>query len=165
MRHRILQSCLLLILTAFLAGCKSTNQEFSPGAGDSRIVGTWQLLERRFPRDSVYTVRQDTTISTRDTSFYVTKRYPTIPPQTLTFSSDGKLSASGTELTYYYPIRYFRVDSTLRDSLGVKLGVNLYITTNRANVPFQQRVEFLRDTLVLKQQCEQPCYLKFLRLQ
>lgn len=152
---------LFLVTTGLLVGCKDANQGFLPGAGDPRIVGTWQLYERRFPKDSTYSVRQDTTVIIRDTSYYTTKRYPVTPPQTLTFGSDGNLSASGSEMTYYYPIRYFRVDSTLRDSLG--LALNLYITTNRANIPFRQQVEFSRDTLVLRQRCEQPCYLKFLR--
>ena len=149
------------MISGFIVGCRDANQGFSPGAGDPRIVGSWRLYERRFPKDSTYSVRQDTTIIIRDTSYYVTKRYPATPPQTLTFGSDGNLSASGSEMTYYYPIRYFRVDSTFRDSLGVNL--NLYITTNRANVPFQQQALFSQDTLVLSQRCDQPCYLKFLR--
>ena len=148
-------------MTASLfVGCKDANQVFSPGAGDSRLVGTWRLHERRFPRDSTYSIRQDTTIIIRDTSYYVTRRYPATPPQTITFGSDGNLSASGSDMTYYYPIRYFRIDSTYKDSLGV----NLYITTNRANVPFRQQVKFSLDTLTLSQRCDQPCYLKFLRV-
>lgn len=153
---------LFWVITGFFVSCKDANQAFSPGAGDPRIVGTWQLYERRFPKDSTYSVRQDTTVIIRDTSYYATKRYPVTPPQTLTFNRDGNLSANGSEMTYYYPIKYFRVDSTRRDSLG--MGINLYITTNRANVSFQQRVAFSGDTLILRQQCEQPCYLKLLRV-
>ncbi len=152
---------LVLAIAGFVVGCKDANQAFSPGASDPRIVGNWRLYERRFPKDSTYSVRQDTTIIIRDTSYYVTKRYPATPLQTLTFGSDGNLSANGSEMTYYYPVRYFRVDSTFSDSLGVNL--NLYITTNRANVPFQQKIKFSQDTLVLSQRCEKPCYLKFLR--
>lgn len=151
---------LFLVVAGFFAGCKDPNQGFSPGAGDPRIVGTWRLYERRFPKDSTYSIRQDTTTIIRDTAYYVTKRYPVTPPQTLTFDSDGKLSANGTEMTYYYPIHYFRVDSTFQD----RLGVSLYISTNRANIPFRQQVAFVRDTLVLSQRCEKPCYLKFLRV-
>ena len=151
---------LLLIVSGFFTGCQDPNQNFSPGAGDPRIVGTWRLYERRFPNDSTYSIRRDSTAIIRDTSYYVAKRYPVSPPQTLTFGSDGKLSASGSEMTYYYPIRYFRVDSTFQDSLGV----SLFINTNRANVPFRQRVVFVRDTLVLRQRCSEPCYLKFLRV-
>ena len=160
MKNKVFLLSLFLLAAELVTGCKDKNAEFSPGTGDPRIVGTWQLYERRFPKDSTYSIRQDTTIIIRDTSYYVTRRYSTAPPQTLTFDNDGKLSASGSEMTYYYPIRYFRVDSTFQDSLGV----NLYISTNRANVPFRQRVEFLRDTLVLKQRCDQPCYLKLLRV-
>lgn len=155
-----------LLLPIFVAiawvfsSCKDANQGFSPGSGDPRIVGTWRLYERRFPKDSTYSVRRDTIVTTRDTSYYVTKRYPATPPQTLTFQPDGSLSASGTEMTYYYPIRHFRVESTLQDSLGV----NLYISTNHATLPLRQQVAFLADTLVLKQRCDQPCYLKLLRV-
>ncbi|MDB5239680.1 MAG: hypothetical protein JWP57_305 [Spirosoma sp.] len=160
MQHsRILLSLFLAIAWAS-SGCKDANQGFSPGPGDPRIVGTWRLYERRFPKDSTYSVRRDTITTFRDTSYYVTKRYPVTPSQTLTFLPDGSLSASGTEMTYYYPIRHFRVDSTFQDSLGV----NLYINTNHANVPLRQRVAFLNDTLVLKQRCDQPCYLKLLRV-
>lgn len=153
---------LFLVITGFFVGCKDVNQGFSPGAGDPRIVGTWRLYERRYPKDSTYSIRRDTVTIIRDTAYYVTKWYPVAPPQTLTFGSDGKLSASGSEMTYYYPIHYFRVDSTASDSLG--LGVNLYVSTNHANIPSRQRVAFVRDTLVLRQRCEKPCYLKFLRV-
>lgn len=155
---------LFLTVAGSSSGCKDADQAFSPGAGDPRIVGTWRLTERRFPKDSTYSIRRDSTVIIRDTSYYVTRRYPVAPPQTLTFGSDGKLSANGSEMTYYYPIRYFRVDSTVRDTLGLSL--NLYITTNRANVPFRQRVAFLQDTLALYQGCpgKEPCYLKFLRV-
>ena len=162
MRNNALILGLCLVIAGFVVGCKDSNQGFSPGAGDPRIVGTWRLYERRFPKDSTYSVRRDTTVIIRDTSYYVTKRYSGTPLQTLTFGSDGNLSANGSEMTYYYPIHYFRVDSTVQGSLGV----NLYITTNRANVPFRQQIEFSRDTLVLKQSCDinQLCYLKLLRV-
>ncbi|MBD2754742.1 hypothetical protein IC230_17690 [Spirosoma sp. BT704] len=163
-------------LACLLVQCKSTNGEFSPGAGDSRITGTWQLLERRFSKDSTFTIRvkrdslaiaQDTSKNKldsiyirRDTSFYTTRRYSRTPPQILTFDVDGKLTGSGTEMTYYSPIKYYNVDKTYADSLLI----NFFISTNRANVPFQQGVEFRKDTLVLKPRCDQPCYSKLLRV-
>ena len=156
---------IFLLLTGFPTSCKDSSPEFSTGTGDRRITGTWQLLERRFIKDSVYTVRIDTITTTRDTIFYATKRYPRTELQTITFGTDGKLSANGTEMTYYYPIRYFHVDSTFYG-----LGLNLYISTNRANVPFRQGLEFRKDTLVLLPQCfqdscNQGYFLKFLRAQ
>jgi hypothetical protein len=160
MKHYSLLLILFLAIVWAAPACKDAKQVFLPGPGDPRIVGTWRLYERRFPKDSTYSVRRDTILTTRDTSYYVTKRYLAIPPQTLTFQSDGGLSASGTEMTYYYPIRHFRLDSTFQDSLGV----NLYINTNQANVTLRQRVVFLDDTLVLKQRCDQPCYLKLVRV-
>lgn len=175
-------SLLIFFLAAagFVTGCKDTSPTFSPGAGDSRIVGTWQLHERRFPKDStyrvpayatrpdtvitnqdtVYTTRPDTLSVLRDTSFYVTRRYAGLRPQTLTFDSDGNLSTDGSEMTYYTPIRQFRVDSTVDEGLGI----NLFINTNGANVSFRQKVSFVRDTLILSQRCDQPCYLKLVRL-
>lgn len=159
MRNKGFLLGLFLVIVGFLTNCKDANQAFSPGAGDPRLVGTWQLHERRFPKDSTYSVKRDTVTTIRDTSYYITKRYPMAPPQTITFNPDGSLSASGSEMTYYYPIRYFRVDSTFPDSLSV----DLFITTNRAHVPFRQQVKFSRDTLLLQQRCSEHCYLKFLR--
>lgn len=161
----LLSSAFFVVLITLLAGCKDTYQNFSPGTADPRIVGKWQLVERRFQKDSSFTVRVDTINSRRDTSFMTTKQYPLPSAQTLTFGPDGKLSAGGSEMTYYYPINYFRVDSTYDG-----LGVTLFISTNRANVPFRQGLRFRRDTLVLlpncirRDQCDSTTYLKFIRL-
>lgn len=173
---------------SLLINCEDT-AEFSPGPADSRITGTWRLLERRYAIDSIYyridsvfvkgsfkidsvlvngSYKKDT-VFTKDRfvkdsikvtkSIDTTRRYAVVPAQTLTFGTDGKLSATGTEMTYYAPIRYFRVDSTSQDGLGI----NLFITTNRATVPFRQGVAFRGDTLLLLPRCERPCYSKFLR--
>lgn len=177
----------VLVIIGVVSACKEAEPGFSPGAVDSRITGTWRLVERRFQKDSAFsvlttttrqrrdsvlvtingqTVRKDTVINytdtifvRRDTSFYTTRRYPALPPQTLTFDPDGKVLAEGSEMTYFYPIRYFRVDSTFEG-----LGVNLYIYTNRANVSFRQGVAFQRDTLTLLPRCDQLCYLKLTRV-
>lgn len=167
---------LFLILAGLFSECKNNTVEFSPGAGDPRITGTWQLYERRFSKDSIYTIRvkrdslaivrdtskvkSDSIYIRRDTSFFTTKRYLSAPPQTLTFDTDGKLAGSGPEMTYYGPIKYYRVNKTYPDSLFV----DFFISTNRANVPFQQGLEFRKDTLVLKPRCDQPCYSKLLRV-
>ena len=173
----------LLLITLFMT-CKENSAEFSPGAGDARIMGTWQLVERKFPvnldsilidsflvkahyeidsvtKDSVF--RKDyykkTTVKlTR--SVDSTIRYPAAPSQTLTFSADGKLGANGSAMSYYYPIHYFRVDSTIQDGLGV----NLYINTNRATVPFRISLRFQGDNLLLLPRCERDCYSKFVRV-
>ncbi|MFD2938150.1 hypothetical protein [Spirosoma flavum] len=179
---------LTLLLASLLIKCKDTNNGFSPGPGDPRITGTWQLVERYFSKDSANSVltvnlvtrqdsilvtvgnqvvKRDTLITTydtiyvrRDTSFYTTKRYASIPPQTLTFDADGKLTASGSEMTYYNPIKYFLVDKTYPDSLFI----DFFISTNRANVPVQQGLEFRLDTLMLEPRCDQKCYSKFVRV-
>lgn len=172
----------LFLVTLFMT-CKETSTEFSPGAGDTRITGTWQLVERKFPvnvdsmlidsflvkahyeidsvtKDSVY--RQDyykKSVVKLTRSVDSTVHYPGAPPQTLTFGTDGKLSANGSDMSYYYPIHYFRVDSTIQDGLGV----NLYINTNRATVPFRISLRFQGDNLFLQPRCERSCYSKFVR--
>ncbi|MCX6213650.1 hypothetical protein [Spirosoma sp.] len=181
---------LTLLLACLLIDCKNNAASFSPGPGDPRLTGTWQLVERYFSKDSTksiltvnlnvrhdtiqvtvggQTVRKDTTITKldtifvrRDTSFYTTKRYPAVPPQTLTFGADGQLASSGTEMTYYRSIKYFRVDTTYPDSLFV----NFFISTNGANTPFQQRFVVQQDMLMLLSNCNQaqPCYSKFVRV-
>ncbi|MBD2703623.1 hypothetical protein IC229_23465 [Spirosoma sp. BT702] len=190
---------LTLFIVTLLASCKETAPVFSPGESDPRITGTWQLIERRFSKDSTYsfqtintitrspadttvkviggsgtTVKWDTVVTNgvttytrrdtlyvrRDTSYYTTRRYPTSQPQTLTFDASGQLSASGPEMTYYNPIKYYRIDKTFPDSLSI----DFFIYTNRANVPFRQGLAFRKDTLVLQPQCEQRCYSKFIRV-
>lgn len=167
---------ILTLLAGLLLECKDKNAGFSPGAGDPRITGTWQLYERRFPKDSTFTIRvkrdsasirQDTSrvksdsiYIRRDTSFYTTKRYQRTVPQALAFDTDGKLTGSGTEMTYYTSYKYYRVDKTFSDSLSI----NFFIYTNGANTAVQQGLEFRQDTLVLKPRCDQPCYSKLLRV-
>ena len=165
MKKHILFVTAYLSLAGLLTACRDTGSDFSPGAGDPRITGTWQLYERRFLRDSSYTVRVDTVNVIRDTTYYSLKRYSSLSPQTLAFGTDGQLTANGSDMTYYYPIRRFRLDSTTVDGLVV----NLFINTNRANVPFRQKVEFRRDTLVLlprfvEGQLDEGYYLKLLRV-
>ncbi|MBC7572492.1 MAG: hypothetical protein H7319_22585 [Spirosoma sp.] len=193
-----MKNCIALIaficLQLSLLACKEPTPTYPTGTGDARIAGTWQLAERRFQKDSAFsvlsttpvsrrdsvtivtstgqTIRKDTVITRidtifirRDTSFYTTKRYPVGLPQTLTFGTDGLLTASGSEMTYYYPVKAFRVDSLEDETTGVtSLGVSLFLTTNRATVSFRQGVRFGRDTLTLLPRCEQPCYLKFIKV-
>ncbi|GAB4007413.1 hypothetical protein EXU85_33120 [Spirosoma sp. KCTC 42546] len=186
---KVLYLSLSLLLTTLLIECKETN-EFSPGASDARITGTWRLTERRYPVDSAYYLFDsvfvkgayvvDSTFTNghyvKDTVFVKdhyqrdsilvsksidsTQKYSVNPAQTLTFSADGKLSANGAEMSYYYPIKYFRVDSTISDGLGI----NLFITTNRATVPFRQGVAFQGDVLTLLPRCDRLCYSKFVRV-
>ena len=178
-----------LLLTTLLLACKEADTGFSPGAGDTRITGTWRLVERLFQvnvnttaydsvfvkgyykidstlvngqyiKDSVFVKNHDVRDVIQITkSFDVISRYPSSRPQTLTFNTDGKLSADGDSMSYYFPIKYYRVDTTYPDSLGI----NFYIYTNRANVYFQQGLRFKGDTLLFLPRCERPCYSKFVR--
>jgi hypothetical protein len=187
---KIVYLTVALLLAGILIRCQDNTAEFSPGASDPRIIGTWRLVERLYQSDSAY-YRIDSVfvkggykidsaivngVYIKDSVFVkdryvkdsiritktidVTRKYSVAYPQTITFAPDGKLSANGSEMTYYAPIKYFRVDSTSRDSLGV----NLYITTNRATVPFRQGVAFRADTLLLLPRCERACYSRFLRV-
>jgi hypothetical protein len=156
-----LRTAILLGLVISLTCCKDPSMSFSTGAADSRIAGSWRLIERRYPKDSIISyVINDTTILRRDTSFYTTRRYPATPLQTLTFNTDGTLSANGSEMTYYYSIRHFNIDATYPDSLALRL----YINTNQANIPFRQHIAFRQDTLLILPGCEGYCFLKFLRV-
>ncbi|WP_332368887.1 hypothetical protein [Spirosoma telluris] len=163
----VLYLSLTLLLITLLIECKE-NTSFSPGASDPRIMGTWRLTERLYPVnvdslviDSVLVTGKYRIDSTFVNGHYVKdtvlvkdyyqkdtikitksvdsiKTYSANQQQTITFSADGQLSANGTDMSYYYPIKYFRVDSTSQDGLGI----NLFITTNRATVPFRQGVAF-----------------------
>lgn len=181
---------LALLLASLLIECKDTATSFSPGPGDSRITGTWQLVERYFLKDSVNSVltevlvsrrdsvlvtvggqvikkdslitEKDTVFVKRDTSFYTTKQYPPTPTQTLTFGTDGQLTPGGSEMTYYAPIKYYRVDATYPDSLFI----NFFVNTNRTTIAFRQRMLVQQDMLMLLTNCNQtqPCYSKFVRV-
>lgn len=187
---KVLYLSLTLLLTTLLIECKESDANFSPGASDPRITGTWRLVERLYPVivndtlidsvsvgdyykiDSTFVNNQyvidsvlvkahfekDTIITTK--SVDRTGHYSDRLPQTLTFNTDGKLSAKGDTMSYYYPIKYFLVDKTYPDSLFL----NLYITTNRANVYFQQGLKFNADTMLLQPRCERRCYSKFVRV-
>jgi hypothetical protein len=112
-------------------------------------------------KDTVITVK-DTVFVKRDTSFYTTKYYTPTSAQTLTFGADGQLTHSGSEMTYYAPIKYYRVDATYPDSLFI----DFFINTNRATTLFQQRMVVQQDMLMLLTNCNQaqPCYSKFVRV-
>jgi hypothetical protein len=177
-----------LLLTTVLLECKDPIRNFSAGPGDSQIIGTWQMIERHYPKDSSksiltvnrttrrdsvllviggQSIKKDTLITVvdtvyirRDTTFYKTQYYSNIPSQTLSFDSEGKLKSNGNETTYYRPYTYYRVDRTYPDSLLI----DLFIQTNGANYAVRQGLDFKLDTLVIKHRCEQPCYSKFLRV-
>lgn len=184
---KVLYLSLTLFLTAILIHCKDTNANFSPGPADPRILGTWQLIERQYSAakdsflvDSVLVPAQyvlDSTLKdgayVKD-SIYVNAHFvkdsvkvsyyadslvvlPDTAKQTLSFGSDGKLIANGSQMTYYAPIKYFLIDSTVTNGLGI----NFYIYTNRANVAFWQGVSFQGKDLLLLPRCGGNCYSKF----
>lgn len=177
----------LLPLTLFYQ-CTNPNANLSPGPGDPRVIGTWQLVERHYPKDSVKTVltinritrrdsivvtvggkpvkkdtlitRVDTLFVRRDTSFYKTQYYPATPAQTLRFESDGKLGATGSEMSYYRAYPYYRVDRTYPDSLLI----DLLIRTNGATSAVRQGLTLRSDSLIINHRCDYPCYSKFRRV-
>lgn len=186
---KVVYLSLTLLLASLLIQCKDTTSSFSPGTADERITGTWQLVERRFQKDSLQIIDKDTTVIVQDTSSVLingvlvkrdtlittrqvtrttrnltidtTQRYPATSQQTLTFNTDGKLTAAGSQMTYYSPIRYFRIDKTYPDSLLV----DFFISTNGATVPFRQGLSIQQDVLMLKPNCgDFRCYSKFVRV-
>lgn len=188
---KVVYLSLTLLLASLLICCKDTTSGFSPGTADERITGTWQLVERRFQKDSLQIIDKDTTVIVRDTSSVLisgvlvkrdtlittrqvtrttrnltidtTLRYTASSQQTLSFDTDGKLTARGSQMTYYNPIKYFRIDKTYPDSLFI----DFFISTNGATVPFRQGLSIQQDMLMLKPNCgdpEHPCYSKFVRV-
>ncbi|WP_144051809.1 hypothetical protein [Fibrisoma limi] len=163
MQRHLLAYSWLLVVAGFVIGCSSDpTASFSTGPGDPRVVGTWRLAERGFFQDSVYSIRVDTVSYNRDTTFYVTRRYPTTNPQTLTFEADGKLTAEGNEVSYYRPISNYRVDPDALRPDSDTLRLNLFISTNGANVRFQQALRVRQDSMLIIPPCNS-CYLKFVR--
>jgi len=153
------QSTFLIFLLSLgmLLGCNSP-EAISTGPTDGRVAGTWRLVERRYLKDSLYTVKIDTIVQTRDTSYLTVRRYAATPAQTLTFASDGTLSASGSEMSYYFPMHSFRVDTSYPDSLFM----NFYITSNRATTFSRQQLRFRNDTMLFVPSNE--AYSKFLKV-
>lgn len=153
------QSTFLIFLLSLgmLLSCNSP-ETISTGPADGRVAGTWRLVERRYLKDSLYTVKIDTIVQTRDTSYLTVRRYAATPAQTLTFASDGTLSASGSEMSYYFPMHSFRVDTSYPDSLFM----NFYITSNRATTFSRQQLRFRNDTMLFVPSNE--AYSKFLKV-
>lgn len=149
-----------ILLGLWLAACSNVFDLPSPGAGDARLTGTWRLYEQSYLRDSTY--RTDSTF-TRDTTYRFVRRYNAVPPQTLTFGADGSVRASGTAMTYYFPVRYYRVDSSFLCNAYYS-NVHFYILTNRSFSGPQQRLTIRGDTLLLNAQCDSVTYLKLLRV-
>ncbi len=155
-RNQFILSVGLLLLSS-LTGCNPL-PAVSTGPADTRVAGTWRLIERQFRKDSLYSVKIDTITQTRDTSFLTVRRYPATPAQTITFNSDGTLTASGSEMSYYFPMQAFRVDTSYPDSLFM----NFYITSNRATTFSRQPLRFRNDTMLLVPSNE--AYSRFLRV-
>ena len=83
----------ILAVAAILSAC--AKEDAPPGVGYPPLVGTWKLVLKNVPNDSSFTV----------------KKIEAIAPQTLTFESDGKMSSSGEETSYYRSSQAYRVDS------------------------------------------------------
>lgn len=105
--------------------CKE--DDVSLGIGDARLTGTWRLQQRLFGPD---TNRIVTPIAA-------------VPPQTLTFSGDGRVTVVGNILSYYRNVNYYRIDSTSG-------ALQLRLITNVQELPGEpQGLLIGRDTLVL----------------
>ncbi len=132
----------LLILTFLLTclGCKE--KEVALGVGDARIAGTWLLYQRATGPDTNRTVTS----------------IPAMPPQTLTFSGDGRVSSAGEVTSYYRDVKYYRVDSTTA-------GLEIRLIANVQELPGEpQGLRVGRDTLVLLPYFSPTLRLSFVRM-
>lgn len=92
--RRVLGLLFVIAIAAGLDGC--TKEDAPPGVGYLPLVGTWKLVLKNVPNDSSFT----------------RKKVENAATQTLTFESNGKMSSSGEETSYYRSSQAYRVDST-----------------------------------------------------
>ena len=85
---------LTLAIAAGLSGCAKEDEV--RGLPYPPLVGTWKLVQKTVPNDSSFTI----------------KKIEDPASQTLTFESDGKMSSTGEETSYYRSGKAYRVDST-----------------------------------------------------
>lgn len=132
-----------LLFLAILLGLVACKEKDVPlGVGDTRITGTWQLYQRTIGPD---TNRIVTPISA-------------MPPQTLTFTADGRVAAAGSVTSYYRDVRYYRVDSAAT-------GLEIRLIANVQELPGEpQGLRVRRDTLTLLPYFSPTLTLSFVRV-
>lgn len=183
---------LALLLASLLIECKDTDATFSPGAGDARVTGTWRLVERRYPIDSIYYLKDSVFVKgyyAKD-SMLVNGQYVKIKDSVFVadhYQYDSLKVSKSIDTTRTYaavPAQTltFGTDGQLTPN-GVEmtyynptkyyrvdttypdsLFLNLYINTNRANVAFQQGLKIQAETLTILPRCDRLCYSKFVRV-
>ncbi len=132
-------SLLFAVITMVeLGGC--AQEDTVTGVGYPPLVGTWQLVLKNVPNDSSYTVQA----------------IEATEPQTLTFESDGKMSSTGEETSYYRSSQAYRVDSTRR---GWQIG----FLPGSVYAPFYQNFLLKSDSLTLLPCPNRECDLIFVK--
>ena len=138
---RLCHRYLPVVFTSLILCLACKEKEVALGVGDPRVVGTWRLFQR--------------TAGT-DTNRVVTA-IPDTPPQTITFTSDGRMSTMGQATDYYRNVKYYRVDSTLS-------GLQIRLIANVQELPGEpQGLRVGKDTLVLLPNFQPTLILSFVR--
>lgn len=131
----------VIILLAVAVGLGSCAREDAPpGVGYPPLVGTWQLVLKNVPNDSSFT----------------TKKIENAAAQTLTFESDGKMSSSGEETSYYRSSQAYRVDST-------RQGQQIGFIPGSVYKAFYQNFTLKSDSLTLLPCPSRECDLIFIK--
>ena len=130
-------------LTGLLIGVSCKEKDVPLGVGDARISGTWRLYQRAFGPDTATVITS----------------IPVRPPQTLTFTGDGRVSSAGDATDYYRNVKYYRVDSTTA-------GLQLRLIANAQELPGEpQGLRIRRDTLTILPYFSPTLRLLFVRAQ
>lgn len=131
---------LLFVITAvaILSGC--AKEDAPPGVGYPPLVGTWKLVLKNVPNDSSFTA----------------KKIENTAAQTLTFESDGKMSSSGEETSYYRSSQAYRVDS-------IRRGQQIGFIPGSIYTAFYQNFILKSDSLILLPCPSRECDLVFVK--
>ena len=138
MRKTFASLLFVLTLALGLGGC--AKEDAPPGVGYPPLVGTWKLVLKNVPNDSSFTAKKIEDPTT----------------QTLTFESDGKMSSTGEETSYYRSSQAYRVDS-------IRKGQQIGFIPGSIYAAFYQNFTLKSDSLVLVPCPSRECDLVFVK--
>lgn len=120
-----------------LLGCAKS--DVIPGQG---IVGNWRLYETGYSPGAGY----------------YTNQIPKKPLQRLTFTSDGKLTSEGKNLSGMAETPYYRVDST---QYGLKI---IFLRTRTDTTRFENSLRIEGNHMTIAPPCIEGCHMAFVRI-
>ena len=136
------QYCIIGILGVLALG--ACQEEINYPASDYAIVGTWLLYESGWSPGAGYFVDE----------------IPRVPPQTITFRSDGKVRVEGELLASYLDYQYYRLTE---DSVwGTRVRFSEKANFNDF---YEVTIRVKPDTLTLHPLCYEGCHSAFLRVE